>query len=103
MRLQSSEVQRLPDGHETEGDTEASMPYAHMRCADRSQMGAILFTLVDLIELPELDESFELRLKDYSSPLEDRLRVEDAILSLLPLFELAQERYPNLVKNVGRM
>ncbi|KAI1731518.1 EF hand domain-containing protein [Ditylenchus destructor] len=55
---------------------------------------------LDLIELVELDESLERLDKDYTNITEDRLRVEDAIMCLVPLFELANERFPHLLKNV---
>lgn len=55
---------------------------------------------MDLIELVELDESLERLDKDYTNMTEDRLRVEDAIMCLVPVFELANERFPHLLKNV---
>uniref|UniRef100_A0A915DS38 WW domain-containing protein n=1 Tax=Ditylenchus dipsaci TaxID=166011 RepID=A0A915DS38_9BILA len=53
-----------------------------------------------LIELVELDESLERLDKDYSTASEERLRIEDAVMCLVPLFELANERFPHLLKNV---
>ena len=60
MCIQPSQVQRLSHGNEASGHNEEIMPYAlthaHLVLNLSSQC------LVDLIELPELDESFD-RLK----------------------------------------
>lgn len=53
---------------------------------------------MDLIELSELDNSFQNRLKDYKN--DEQLRLEDAVLCLVPLFESASDRFGHLLKNV---
>lgn len=53
---------------------------------------------MDLIEITELNDSFEKRLSDYSN--NDRIHLEDAVMCLVPLFELANERFSHLIKNV---
>lgn len=53
--------------------------------------------LVDLIDLPDLIQSFQ-RISDYAD--EDRLKLEDMVLCLVPLFERVHQQFPHLMKNV---
>lgn len=54
---------------------------------------------MDLIELLELNDVFECHLKEYNK--EDHLRIEDAVMCLVPLFESVHDRVPHLLKNVS--
>jgi hypothetical protein len=55
----------------------------------------------DLIDLTDLDKCFEKQFSDYTNEREELLRIEDAIQSLIPLFELIHAKHPDLLKNVS--
>lgn len=53
--------------------------------------------LLDLIGLSEVDQTLQ---RFHNFQLDERIRIEDAVMALVPLFEGVHERHPTLLTNV---
>ncbi|CAD5206423.1 unnamed protein product [Bursaphelenchus okinawaensis] len=52
---------------------------------------------LDLIDLPSLDQALH---KFRNAPLDEKISIEDVVMTLAPLFEAAHQKYPQLLRNV---
>uniref|UniRef100_A0A1I7SAC8 Dystrophin n=1 Tax=Bursaphelenchus xylophilus TaxID=6326 RepID=A0A1I7SAC8_BURXY len=52
---------------------------------------------LDLIDLPSLDQALH---KYRNAPLDEKISIEDVVMTLVPLFESAHQKYPQLLRNV---